>query len=309
MREERLAKRKIWVDGELIPWHQATLHVLSQSAQRGSLVFDVMHCYEGSEGPTILGLREHCERFLNSTALAAMSLEIGLEDLLRAIGETVRANPDAQLVKLSAYYPGVSLDVLPSDARASVSVAAFAIADLLADVKPRKHAPARLQIADPRKLPPWVLSPQAKLAAGYLYTAVAKQHARSEGFDDVLLLDERGDVAESSTQSVFLVEDGTLYTAPLDYVLAGITRRVVLEFAADEGIPAKEGPVAAERLRTVDEIFMAGTTVNIWPVAQIDDHALPTSVPGPLTKRLMDRFSAMITHQDPVFSPRWMQKV
>ena len=125
----------------------------------------------------------------------------------------------------------------------------------------------------------------------------------------MLLLDERGDVAESSTQSFFLVEDGTLYTAPLDYVLAGITRRVVLEFAADEGIPAREEPVAAERLKTVDEIFMAGTTVNVWPVAQIDDHALPTSVPGPVTKRLMDRFSAMITHQDPVFSPRWMQKV
>jgi len=309
MSAEGTGERRIWVDGTLVPWEQATLHVLSQSAQRASLVFDVMHCYWGPEGPVILGLHEHSQRFLNSASVSAMRLGLELEGLLAAIGETVRANPGAQIVKLSAYYPGVSLDVLPADPTASIAIAAFAIKDILSGVKLGTPGPARLQVADPRKMPPWVLSPQAKLAAGYLYTSIAKQRARAEGFDDVLLLDERGDVAEASTQSFFLVEDGTLYTAPLDYVLAGITRRLVLELAEDEGIAAKEGPVAAERLRTAPELFMAGTTTNIWPVGRIDDHELPAPVPGPITQRLMARFAGVIALEDPLFSPRWMQKV
>ncbi|TDI97782.1 MAG: hypothetical protein E2O73_10675 [Deltaproteobacteria bacterium] len=309
MSPERTAERRIWVDGKLVPWQQATLHVLSQSAQRGSLVFDVMHCYWSPEGAAILGLREHSERFLNSASLSSMSLGIDLEGLLSAIRETVRANPGAQIVKLSAYYPGVSLDVLPSDHTASVAIAAFAISDILSGTKGGKLGPARLQVADPRKMPPWVLSPQAKLAAGYLYTAVAKQHARAQGFDDVLLLDERGDIAESSTQSFFLVENDTLYTAPLDYVLAGITRRLLLELAADERIMAKEESVAAERLRSAQEAFMAGTTINVWPVAEIDGHALLAPVPGPITERLMARLARVIAREDPDFSPRWMQEV
>ncbi len=309
MPPEGTGERRIWIDGKLVPWEQATLHVLSQSAQRGSLVFDVLPCYASAEGPVILGLREHSQRFLNSASLSGMSLGLDLEGILRAIGEAVRANPGTQIVKLSAYYPGVSLDVLPADATASVAIAAFALKDVLSGMKPGTIGPARLQIADPRKMPPWVLSPQAKLAAGYLYTAVAKQRARAEGFDDVLLLDERGDVAESSTQSFFLVEDETLYTAPLDYVLAGITRRLVLELARDERIAAKEGPVSAERLRTAQEGFLAGTTMNVWPVSQIDDHALPAPVPGPITQRLMQRFARVSACEDPVFSPRWMQRV
>jgi branched-chain amino acid aminotransferase len=192
--------RRIWLDGKLVPWREATIHVLSQSAARGSLVFDVLPCYEGPDGPAIFGLREHSERFLNSAALSGMRLRLGLDEIQRAIGEAVRANPGTQIVKINAYYPGVSLDALPVDEVPTTAIAAFALADLSPglDEMP-KLPPARLQVADVRKMPPWVLSPQAKLAAGYLYSAVAKQQARQEGFDDVLLLDERGDVAESST--------------------------------------------------------------------------------------------------------------
>lgn len=309
MRQEGTGGKRIWVDGKLVPWEEVTLHVLSQSVQRGSLVFDVMHCYEGSEGPAILGLREHSQRFLNSASLSGMRLAFGLEEILRGIGETVRANPGAQIVKISAYYPGVSLDVLPVDPTPSVAIAAFPIADILPADGSGSFGPARLQIADPRKMPPWVLSPQAKLAAGYLYTSIAKQRARQEGFDDVLLLDERGDVAESSTQSFLLVEDETIYTAPLDYVLAGITRRLVLELAADEGIASKEEPIPGERLWTAQEMFMTGTTANIWPVLRVDQHELPVPVPGPVTQRLMERFTRVILREDPIFSPRWMQEV
>jgi branched-chain amino acid aminotransferase len=302
--------RRIWVDGTLVPWREATIHVLSQSAARGSLVFDVMPCYAWPDGPAIFGMREHTERFIRSAGLSGMTLRLGLEDLLAAIGETVRANPGTQIVKINAYHPGVSLDVLPVDTEASVAIAAFALADLIPGLeKVGDMPPARLQVTDVRKMPTWVISPQAKLAAGYLYTAVAKQIARKEGFDDVLLLDERGDVAESSTQSFFLVEGGTLYTASVDTVLGGITRRAVLELAQDEGIPAVEGHVAAARLDSADEAFMAGTTTNIWPVSQISSRELPAPVPGAITDTLRNRINRVIAGEDARFSPRWMQKV
>jgi len=303
-------ERSIWLDGVLVPWSQACLHVLSQSAARGSLVFDVMPCYPGEDGTRILGLVEHTERFVNSAKLCGMDLQPNLEELLRGVAEVVHANPDAQIVKLSAYFPGVALDVLPADPHPSVALAAFALRDFLPE---RKHLgglePARLRLAQVRKMPSWVLSPQAKLAAGYLHTSIAKQQARKEGFNDVLLLDERDDIAESSTQIFFLVESGQLFTASVDTVLAGITRRIVLELAADEGVSAREGSVPVERLQTADEAFLTGTTSNIWPVAQVDEREFSAPHPGPMTARLMGLFHRMLQGDDPVFSPRWMQPV
>jgi branched-chain amino acid aminotransferase len=302
-------ERRIWVDGELVPWNEARLHVLSQSAQRGSMVFDVASCHWLPEGPAVFGLREHAQRFLDSAGLSCMRLRLDLDQLESAIGEAVRANPGAQTVKLSAYFPGVSLDVLPRETHASVAIAAFSLEDLYPGAKKPGVRPAALQVADPRKMPGWVMSPQAKLAAGYLYTSVAKARAREEGFDDILLLDERGDLAESSTQSFFLVQDGIVLTAPTDTVLRGVTRAVVLDLAKDEGIELREAAMPAAALASADEAFLTGTTIDVWPVARIDERIFPEPVPGPTSARLRDRLRRLLDGADPVFSPRWLQKL
>ncbi len=303
-------ERKIWVDGELLPWADVHVHVLSQSAQRGSLVFDVASCHWLPDGPTVFGLREHCERFLASAELSSMTLGLGLDELMAAVGAAVRANPKAEVVKLSGYYPGVSLDVLPRESRATVAIAAFSVADLYPGAKSGPGTrPAALQIADPRKMPGWVMSAQAKLAAGYLYTAVAKARARAEGFDDILLRDEHGDLAESSTQSFFLVCDGVVHTASTETVLRGITRAVVMELAADEGIAVREGRIPYEQLESCDEAFLTGTTINVWPVARIDALSLPEPLPGPVSARLRARLARVLEGVDPKFSPRWLQKL
>ena len=303
-----LRDRRIWLDGRLVAWSESTVHVLSHSLQRGSLVFDVMAVYETPGDPIILGLREHVARFVRSAALNAMELPLGDEELVQAVGEVVRANPGAELVKLSAYYPGISLDVLPADPQPSVAIAAFAIGDLLPGGAPPMR-PARLQLAAPIKAPPRVLSPQVKVAAGYTAAAVAKVRARREGFDDILFLDETGHIAESSTQSFLLVRAGTVYAPPTEYVLEGITRRAVLELCEDEGIPVRVEPIPGEALAELEEAFLAGTSINVWPVERIDERALPAPVPGPLSARLGERFERMVRGEDPVFSPRWMQKV
>jgi branched-chain amino acid aminotransferase len=302
-----LSERKIWLDGELVPWERATVHVLSQSIQRGSLVFDVMACYGPPGRERIFGLREHVDRFLASAALVGMDLGLGREAVLEGVARCVRANPGCEIVKVSGYYTGVSLDVLPRGERPSVAIAALSIRDVYgADLGPERP-PARLQVAESIKTPPNVLSPQAKIAASYTSAAVAKQRARRDGFDDILFLDARGKVAESSTQSFFLVAQGGLRTASLDHVLAGITRRAVLELAADEGIAVKEEPTERVGLGTADEAFLTGTTIDVWPVGRIDARELPAPVPGPVTARLAGRLARVIEGADAEFSPRWMQ--
>ena len=125
----------------------------------------------------------------------------------------------------------------------------------------------------------------------------------------MLFLDERGDLAESSTQSFFLVCEGLLRTAPLEVVLAGITRRALIELAQDAGLEVKVEPLPLVLLERADEAFMAGTSNDVWPVGQIDDLELPSPVPGPVTSLLADRFERMLRGEDPVFSERWVQMV
>ncbi|MBW2416106.1 MAG: aminotransferase class IV [Deltaproteobacteria bacterium] len=299
--------RRIWIDGVLIPWKDATLHVLSQSAARGSLVFDVMSCHWLDDGPAVFGLREHVERFVRSAGLSGMTLPSDADALIAAVGETVHANPGCEVVKVNAYFPGIALDVLPADPLATVAVAAFSLQDVVPGPSgPRR--PARLQIPDPRKMPPWVMSPQAKLAAGYLYASVAKAGARRDGFDDILLLDEQGNLAESAAMSFMLVEGERLCVPPLDYVLAGVTRRAVLDLARDEKIEIAEEPVPRDAIERASEAFLVGTTVNVWAVAEIDGHKLPEPVPGPISVRLAARMKAMLAGSDPL-SARWLEKV
>jgi branched-chain amino acid aminotransferase len=305
-----LSDRKIWRNGRMIPWAEATVHVLAQSIQRGTLVFDVMPIYWVKRGPAILGLDEHTERFKQSMELAQMTPPYDVRELRAGIAEAVRANPGAELVKMSAYYPGVSLDVLPVDPKPEVAIAAFSIGDVVpGGARANARGPAKLQIATSPKMPATVLSPQVKIAAGYTHAAFAKQRARAAGFHDVLFLDEAGSLTESSTQSFFVVADGVLHTAGLDAVLDGITRRLTIELARDEGIEVKEGRMPRELLTRAREAFLTGTTTNVWPIAQIDSLEIPKPVPGPISAKLVARFAALCADEDPAFSKRWLQAV
>jgi branched-chain amino acid aminotransferase len=304
-----IAERVIWRNGKLVPWAEVTVHVLSQSLQRGTLVFDVMPVYWLRRGPAILGLDEHLERFEQSAELSGMTLPAKTAELRAGIAEAVRANPGAEIVKISAYYPGASLDVLPVDPMPEVAIAAFALADLSKAGRASASGPARLSVAEARKMPASVLNPQIKIAAAYTHAAFAKARAKAAGFHDVLFLDEHDQLTESSTQSFFLVCDGALRSAPLDAVLAGVTRRLAVELARDEGISVKEEPMPRTLLARAQEAFLTGTTSNVWPVACIDALELPAPIPGPITARLVARFAKLVADEDPVFSARWLQAV
>jgi branched-chain amino acid aminotransferase len=294
------------IDGELVPWAAATVHVLSHSLQRGSLIFDYMSVHATPRGAAIFRMREHTERFLRSAELVGLTLELGIDALMAAIVRTVRANPGAKAVKMSAYLPSIEVDVVPQDPRLSVAIAAY---DPVADVIERnpgtwhKRPTVKLWVEKERRnRREDILAPQAKVAANYTSPMFAKWAARRRGYDEVLLVDEAGFVAETPTANLFWVDGaGVLRTPPERLVLLGVTRLSILELAKHDGVPCEETPVRPEELLLAPEVFLTGTTAGVWPVESIDDTPIGSALPGPVSSRLRERFLAASNGEDPDF--------
>lgn len=305
-------ERRIWVDGRLVPWDGATVHVLSHSHQRGSLVFDFMSVRETARGAAVFRLGDHLARFRRSVELVGLPLHAAEGELREAIRATVRANPGATAVKISAYLPSIEVDVVPADDRVEVAIAAY---DPERDVLARKThvrvAPRRpeLRVRLDRqrvKVQPEAIPPQAKVAANYLGPMIAKWEARRAGFDEVLLLDAEGFVSEGPTTNVFLVDaEGALRTPPAGSILEGITRGSLLAIAKHDGLAVREGPVRPEALFEAEEVFLTGTTAGVWPVVQIDGRPVGEGRPGPVADRLRRRLDEVTHGRDPAFA-HWL---
>ncbi|HEX9258582.1 MAG TPA: aminotransferase class IV [Acidimicrobiales bacterium] len=299
-----LTERTFWIDGRTVPATDVTVHLLSQSLQRGSLVFDVFGVEQLPSGPHGLGAREHTERFLRSLELMGMPAPYGFDELFAVARDMAHLNPGCDTVRFNAYWDVPSIDVLPNQSQPAIAVAAYSIDDLHPGLGPGTPPPGRITIPGVRKLPPEVIPVQAKVAAAYAHTGPAKARARAAGFHDLVLVDADGCLTESGNMSFFVVVDGLVRTAGLDQVLDGITRRVVLDIAAHEGIHVSVGPLAPAVLDDADEVFMASTSRHVWAIGQVDSRSF--EAPGPITARLQERFLRLLSGKDEL-SARWLQ--
>ena len=305
--------RRIWLDGRLVPWAEATVHVLSHSLQRGSLIFDYMSVHATPRGEAVFRLPEHVQRLMRSALIVGLPLELTPAQIEAAVVETVRANPGSRAVKVSAFIPSVEVDVVPQDPHVAVAIAAY---DPKADVIARNRGPypfrptLRLWIEKVRRnRREDILAPQAKVAANYTSPMAAKWAARRAGYDEILLVDGDGHVAEGPTTNVFWVDgEGRLRTPPEDTVLHGITRRTILELAKHDGIDAAEARVDPEGLMAAAEVFVTGTTAGVWPAESIDGRPVGEICPGPLTARLKARLEQVCSGADPAFD-HWLSYV
>lgn len=305
--------RLIWIDGELRPWAEATVHVLSHSLQRGSLVFDYMSVHDVPRGAAIFRLSEHLDRFFDSCELMGLPVCQSKAELTQAICATVRANRDARAVKISAYFASVEIDVVPLDNHVTVAIAAY---DPKADITNRLPRPTPPK---PEALKLWIekeranrrddiVSPQAKVSANYASPMMAKTRARAEGYDEILLVDEDGHLAEGPTSNLFVVNgEGALLTPSSEKVLHGVTRSSIIELAASEGIPFSEAPLVPADLLGAAEAFLTGTTAGVWPIESVDGRGLE-ACPGPISTRLRDRFRRASVGEDPEFE-HWLTPV
>ncbi len=309
--ENANADRKIWLNGEWVEWEAATLHVLSHAAQRGSLVFDYMSVHQNPGGAAIFRLPEHLERFYRSCELIGLRFDYEVSLLTEAVKQTVRANPGARAVKLSAFIASIEIDVVPVDDEVHVAIAAYdPIADVLAKkskpIEPRR-ATCRLwiekQIHNRRED---IVSPQAKVAANYVSTMAAKARARAAGHDEILLVDEYGQVAETPTANLFMVDRaGALLTPPVSRVLLGVTRSTILDLARADGLEVREVPIMPDELLEANEVFLTGTTAGVWPVVAIDGKKIGSGDVGPVATSLQERFGRVVSGRDPEFA-HWL---
>jgi branched-chain amino acid aminotransferase len=268
-----------------------------------------MSIYETPRGPAVFRLDDHVRRMLASVEMVGLPLRYDAAAIRAAILETVRANPGAKAVKASAYLASVEVDIVPVDDHVTLAIAAYdPMADVLRPkgVTERSFAPLRVWIEKERKnRRPDILPPQAKVAANYASPMAAKWNAKRRGYDEILLIDDQGYVAEGPTSNVFLVDrDGTVRTPPEETVLLGVTRRSILEIAAADGFKVVETKFRPEAFFEAAEAFITGTTAGVWPIASVDDHPLPAA-PGPVADQLGKHFRRIVKGEDPAFV-RWL---
>jgi branched-chain amino acid aminotransferase len=315
VQEKSAVDRLIWRNGELVPWDQATVHVLSHSLQRGSLVFDYMSVHDSPRGPAVFRLDLHVERMLRSCELMGLPIDLAAAGLTEAIRTAARANPGCTAVKACAYFASIEVDVVPMDPRVTVAIAAYdpqrdIIDRLPGERKARKRSPIRLWLekqAHQRRED--IVSPHAKVSANYASSMTAKARAQREGFDEILLVDEDGFVAEGPTTNVFLVDErGTLLTPTEKKVLKGVTRQSIIELAKADGLAVREEPVRPEQLFAAAEVFLTGTTAGVMPVESIDGRAIGEQCPGEVSKALHKHFKQVEAGEDPAFA-HWLAPV
>jgi branched-chain amino acid aminotransferase len=281
-----LKERLVWINGTLVKWADATVHMMSHSFARGSTIFEVISFYRTPVGAAIFRIDAHVARMLRSAELLQMELPVGPEGLRAAVAETVRANRlERGVIKVVGYYPEFALDIQPP--RKRLDLAVFAL-DPAADLGPfgdGLEQGTTAGIARWRKLDPRTIPVAAKAAANYLNGMVAVLDVQQRGFTDAIMLDTEGYVAEGATESVFMVCGGRVLTPAVGTVLDSITRRSILEICRREGIPCEEGRYTPDLLFAADEIFFANTPFKVIPVRRIEHREMPP-VPGPMQSRL-----------------------
>ena len=274
-------KLKVWINGEMIYWDQATVHIMSHSFTRGSAVFEVISFHQTPNGTAVFRLDEHLKRLHRTTELLSMELFHSAQEIEHGVMETIKANNLRNgFIKIIGYYGNPAFSLLPQQEKLDLSI--FAVDDDLS-IDPTHHVSACF--CRWRKLDPNTVPVEAKVAGNYINGMLARQEAIRRGFDIGILLDTYGFVAEGSIEAIFWVEGDVIKTPPLGRILNSISRLSILQAAKITGLKAVEEEVKPEKFVKADEIFFASTSCKILPVCRIDDRVLENT-PGPVSSEL-----------------------
>lgn len=282
--------RWVWMNGELVEFEKATVHVLSHGLHYGSGVFEGIRCYDTPDGPAVFRLAEHIRRLENSCKIYRMPLRFSTEELSEAVCETIRANGlGACYIRPIAYRGFGALGVDPLRCPVDVAIGAWNWGKYLGEQGEQEGID--VCVSSWRRTAPDALPAVAKATGSYLNSQLIKVEALSNGFAEGIALDESGYVSEGSGENLFLVHNGTLVTPPTtSSLLPGITRDTIISLAHDLGLPVRQEPVSRGQLYICDELFLSGTAAEITPVRSVDKINVGTGKPGEITRRLLAEF-------------------
>ncbi len=284
---------KIWRNGHLIPWEQATLHVMSHVVNYGSAVFEGIRCYAQPKGPAIFRAQEHMQRLLDSAKIYRMELDYTRDELVAAMVELVKENQVAPCYIRPLVLRGYGeVGVNPLTSPIDVYIVNYPWGKYLGH---GAEDGVDVCVSSWTRIAPNTLPAMAKSGANYMNSQLIKMEAILNGYVEGIALDAAGYVSEGSGENLFLVRQGVLYTAPLgNSVLPGITRDSVIRLAKDLRISVIEQPIPREMLYIADKVFFTGTAAEITPIRSVDKISVGKGVLGPVTRAIRDEFFGLI---------------
>ncbi len=286
------------MNGELIPWEDAKIHVLTHGLHYGTGVFEGVRCYDTELGPAVFRNADHVERLFRSSQLYYMPVPFTREAIRRATLELVARNGlRACYIRPIVYRGYGQMGLNPLEAPVDVSIAAWEWGAYLGEAGKRDGI--RAKVSSWRRISPDSLIPAAKASGQYLNSVLAKVESQKAGYEEAILLDEHGNVCEGTGENIYIVRDGEILTPPTNAsILDGISRRSVIRIARDLGYRVTERNLARAELYLADEVFLTGTAAELTPVREIDDHPIGGGEPGPVTRHVQRVFDDALRGRD-----------
>lgn len=285
----------IWVNGQLVPWDECKVHVLSHVLHYASSVFEGIRCYDTVHGPAIFRLPEHSRRLLDSARAYRMPVAYSVDEIVQGCVEAVAATGLSACYVRPLIFRGYgSLGVNPMTCPVETVIAAFPWGKYLGHEAVEKGVDVR--VSSWARFHPNTIATTAKTSANYANSQLIKMEALADGYTEGIALDVNGNVSEGSGENLFLVRDGILFTPGLDCaILPGITRDTVIRLAREMDLEVREARIPRSALYAADELFFTGTAAEITPIRSVDRSPIGTGGRGPITKRLQEAYFAVVT--------------
>lgn len=292
---------KIWMNGKLIPFRNAKVHVLTHALHYSTAIFEGIRCYNTSKGPAIFRLPEHVDRFFNSAKMYSMKMPYNKKQITDAIIKTVKNSTLKECyIRPIAYYGYGEMGLTPTQNKVDVSIACWPWK--MGESKAGKFTGARCKISSWIRIDSSAQPMKAKAASNYANAALARVEALKEGYDEAIMLNNQGKIAEGSAENIFILKDDQIITPPLTAgVLEGITRDSVIQIIEFNGGEVIEADLDREDLYVADEVFMTGTAAEVKSVTEIDKTVIGNGKPGKITKALQKSFIDVTMGKDERF--------
>lgn len=290
---------RIWRDGQLVAWEDATIHVMSHVVHYGSSVFEGIRCYATPKGPAVFRLRDHMRRLLDSCKIYRFAIDYSVDDLIQATVDLVAANDlEACYLRPVVARTGEQMGVFAPHAAIETFIIAWKMGAYLGHDALASGVDVR--VSSWRRAAPDTFPALAKAGGNYLNSQLSKLEARQDDYVEGIMLDSFGYVSEGSGENLFLVRDNILYTSPLaSGILNGVTRDSVKQIAQDLGLEVREQVLPREMLYIADELFFTGTAAEITPIRSVDRIVVGEGKPGPVTLAVQDRYLGIATGKYP----------
>ncbi|MEJ2060259.1 MAG: branched-chain amino acid transaminase [Gammaproteobacteria bacterium] len=288
----------IWLDGEMVPWREAKVHVLSHTLHYGMGVFEGVRAYAAEQGTAVFRLSDHTHRLFNSAKILGMKIPYDQDTLSQAQLDVVRQNNlQSAYMRPMCFYGSESMGLHAHGLEVHCMVAAWEWGAYLG--KENMERGIRVKVSSFSRHHVNVTMCRAKSNGSYMNSMLAVQDATSCGYDEALLLDTEGYVAEGSGENVFIVHDGTLYTPDLTSALDGITRRTIFTLAEEAGLDVVEKRITRDEVYVADEAFFTGTAAEVTPIREVDGRPIGAGTRGPVTARLQEMYFDAVHGRDP----------